>query len=315
MGEVGVGKYAKVHMALRTKTGEQCAVKIINKSGLNELEREMLRSEVAVAQFVEHPNVIRFHGVIQSPAHVYIVTELIKGGELTGFIEKRSRLDEDQAAAILYALLSAVAYLHGCGIAHRDIKPENVLLETKADGTVENVKLIDFGFSRVVLPGELMLEQCGTLTYIAPEVLQKYGYGKEADLWSLGIIMYYMYNLLLSYTHEDRLRGTLPYDAKDRLMIVDRILNGGIDVDGEGWRTVSREARDLLGRLLEKSPAQRIRAKEALAHPWFRAHCKRPGAEGESESRARSSKPGSKISSKQIRTAGDKYCTISSEAQ
>ena len=94
-------------------------------------------------------------------------------------------------------MLEAIRYLHGCGVVHRDIKPENILVETVQQGGEEkivNIKLIDFGFSRVVLPNQVLMEQCGTLSYVAPEVLLKHGYGKEVDLWSVGIVMHLMYH-------------------------------------------------------------------------------------------------------------------------
>ncbi len=156
----------------------------------------MLRNELAIVPHVHHPNVVRFSRVIQTAQHAFLISELIEGGELYAFIKKHNSIDEDQAALVVYYLLEAVRYLHRCGIVHRDIKPENVLVEVETlpgilkEQRIVNVKLIDFGLSRVILPGQVLKEQCGTLSYVAPEVLLKNGYGNEVDLWSIGVIMH-----------------------------------------------------------------------------------------------------------------------------
>eukprot|EP01022_Parablepharisma_sp_SALTPOND_P015973 TRINITY_DN2296_c0_g1_i1.p6 TRINITY_DN2296_c0_g1~~TRINITY_DN2296_c0_g1_i1.p6 ORF type:complete len:199 (+),score=16.95 TRINITY_DN2296_c0_g1_i1:4892-5488(+) len=194
----------------------------------------MLRNEIGIVGTISHPSIVRFYSVVQSLTHVYFISELVPGGELSQYISMHKRLPEDQAAVVVYYLLEAVRYMHDNGVVHRDLKPENVMLELSENKErIQSVKIIDFGLSRVILPGELMLEQCGTLTYIAPEVLLKYGYGKEVDLWSIGIILYYI------------LRGQLPYDAKDRMMIVNKILNSKIDLNEEYWRLISPEGINL----------------------------------------------------------------------
>ena len=196
--QIGVGQFSKVFRGLDRRDGSPCAVKIVNKAVLNDVEREMLRNEMAIVPHVHHPNIVRFSKVIQTAQSAFLISELVGGGELYAFIAKHNWIDEDQAALVVYYLLEAIRYLHRCGIVHRDIKPENVLVEVvQRPGFVEderivNVKLIDFGLSRVMLPNQVLLEQCGTLSYVAPEVLLKYGYGKEVDLWSVGVIMHLM---------------------------------------------------------------------------------------------------------------------------
>jgi len=204
--QIGVGRFSKVYSGIDKRTGEQCAVKIVNKSNLSEVEMQLQKSEIEIVQYVEHPNIVKFYSVIQSSHYIYIVSELIKGGELNSLIMKQN-INEGQAALVTYYILEALHYLHNCGIVHRDIKPENVLIETIPKGSEEiitNVKLIDFGFSRIFLPGQTLIEQCGTLSYVAPEVLLKKGYGKEVDLWSLGVTLYLM------------LCGELPFDSRNR---------------------------------------------------------------------------------------------------
>lgn len=178
---------------MKNTDNSQYAVKIVNKQKLNELEKDMHRNEISVVNIISHPSIIKYYEVIQSMTQIYFISEYVPYGELAMYVEKNGKLTEDQAGVVLYYLLNAIKYLHDNGIVHRDLKPENVLLELNEKRQIKNVKLIDFGLSKVILHNELMLEQCGTLTYIAPEILQKYGYSKEIDLWSLGIMLYFMY--------------------------------------------------------------------------------------------------------------------------
>eukprot|EP00826_Nyctotherus_ovalis_P049938 TRINITY_DN6071_c0_g1_i2.p1 TRINITY_DN6071_c0_g1~~TRINITY_DN6071_c0_g1_i2.p1 ORF type:complete len:349 (+),score=95.38 TRINITY_DN6071_c0_g1_i2:237-1283(+) len=265
--QIGVGRFSKVYSGIDKRNGEPCAVKIINKVNLSEIEMRMLKSEIEIVQYVEHPNVVRFYLVFQSSHNVYIVSELVKGGELHALIAKQD-ISEEQAALVTYYILEALQYLHSCGIVHRDIKPENVLIETVPRGTEElivNVKLIDFGFSRIFLPGQILVEQCGTLSYVAPEVLLKKGYGKEVDLWSLGVMLYLM------------LCGELPFDSRNRNDIVNKTIYDEINYNAGELKYLSPSgiivarvvAKDLLKKLLEKSPTERITAEAALTHPWI----------------------------------------------
>lgn len=227
--QIGVGRFSKVYSGIDKRNGEPCAVKIVNKVNLSEIEMRMLKSEIEIVQYVEHPNIVRFYSVIQSSHNVYIVSELVKGGELHALITKQD-ISEEQAALVTYYILEALQYLHSCGIVHRDIKPENVLIETVPRGAEElivNVKLIDFGFSRIFLPGQMLVEQCGTLSYVAPEVLLKKGYGKEVDLWSLGVTLYLM------------LCGELPFDSRNRNDIANKTIYDEINYNAGGLKYLS----------------------------------------------------------------------------
>lgn len=198
--QIGVGKYSKVYKALHARTGKTVAVKVVNKKGVTEVEKNMIRNEVGIAKILQHPNIMCFHSVMESSARVYLVSELIPGKDLQQHMASRKRLSEYQAANIAYYLLCAVQYMHDSGVVHRDLKPENIMIELTEDGQdILTAKIIDFGLSMTLLPNKLILEQCGTLVYIAPEVFLKYGYSKEVDVWSVGIILHYM------------LTGKLPY--------------------------------------------------------------------------------------------------------
>ena len=164
--ELGRGRFSVVCECVNKVTGEHAAVKIIDKSTIEPEEKGLLRTEIAVLKLVNHPNIIRMEGLYETKKHLYIVMEMLKGGELFERIVGRPRFSELEAAKLLRPLLESVAYLHDLGIVHRDLKPENILCGEE----LEDLKIADFGLSKMVLPKEKMDAACGTLSYVAPEV-------------------------------------------------------------------------------------------------------------------------------------------------
>jgi len=126
----------------------------------------------------------------ETEKNMYIIMEQVSGGELFDHI-KTYELEEREVAICMYQIISAIGYLNKCGVVHRDLKPENILIEKDMDTEeVCNIKLTDFGLSKIAVPNEIMHESCGTPAYVAPEVLHKKGYKKEVDMWSAGVIFY-----------------------------------------------------------------------------------------------------------------------------
>lgn len=260
--ELGRGRFSVVCECVHKVTNQHCAVKIIDKNTIEKDEKELLRTEIAVLKLVNHPNIIRLEGIYESKNHIYIVMEMLKGGELFERIVGRPRFSELEAARLLRPLLESVAYLHDLGIVHRDLKPENILCGEE----LEDLKIADFGLSKMILPKEKMDAACGTLSYVAPEVLTMQGYGKEADLWSIGVIMF----LLLC--------GKLPFDGDDHNEIIRSTIQGDLKVNPSVWNKLSDEAKSMLTSFLTKSPKDRITARAALKHPFmllFAAQTKR----------------------------------------
>ncbi|CAI5725761.1 unnamed protein product [Hyaloperonospora brassicae] len=254
--QLGRGRFSKVCEATHNHTGVKSAVKIIDKSTLRSHEKELLRTEIAILKLVQHPHVIRLHDVYEDRQHIFIVMELVSGGELFNRIAKRVRYTEAEARLVMYQLLESVQYLHQLGIVHRDLKPENIL----CGDALTDVKIADFGLSKLVCPDELMKVPCGTLNYVAPEVLALTGYGREADLWSLGVIMYLL------------LRGELPFSGRTKGDVIRKTLHAVVDLETDrAWRRVSVAGKNLLRGLLTKDPASRLTAQDALVHDWFRS--------------------------------------------
>ena len=179
-------------------------------------------------------------------------------GDLLSYLKKYNyELSEKQACEIIYKLSLAIRYIHSFGIIHRDLKPENILITDYSDKA--DIRLLDFGLSKIIGPNEKCTDPYGTITYVAPELLQKKPYNKSADIWSLGIITY----LLLC--------GYLPFDDKEsQNKIAKQTINNPTPFDEKIWKNKSKEAKDFLNILLQKDPEKRLNINQILDHSWFK---------------------------------------------
>lgn len=184
----------------------------------------------------------------------FLITELCEGGELFYHITKRKHLTEAQAALIMRQAFYALCYLHNSKICHRDIKPENFLLYKEDDES--HIKLIDFGLAKRVSRDEVMNAPNGTPYYIAPEVL-KGSYTTQCDNWSMGVVMYIM------------LSGKPPFGGRSNKEIIESVLKGSYSTSSTVWNGISKEAKDLIAKLLCREADMRITAQEAYNHPWL----------------------------------------------
>jgi serine/threonine protein kinase len=187
--------------------------------------------------------------------------EYCEGGDLYSYLEKRSfKLAESRVADIIHKLATAIFFLHSYGVVHRDIKPENILM---TDGSDEaDVKLLDFGLSKITGPFDTSSEPYGTVTYVAPEVLANQPYNKNVDLWSIGVLAY----LLLT--------GVLPFDDDYEQEVVRKILYRPIDFEGKHWEGVSEEAKEFVMELLNRDPSERMTINKLLEHKWIQRSTK-----------------------------------------
>ncbi|SBS83620.1 calcium-dependent protein kinase 7, putative (CDPK7) [Plasmodium ovale curtisi] len=253
--QLGQGKFSSVYRGINKQTNSEFAIKVIDKRSVSIYEKELLRSEISILRLLRHPNVIFLKEIINTKETLYISMELVRGGELYDFLLTETRLSEIHANKIVTQLIKTVAYLHRCGIIHRDIKPENILLTDKSKDA--QIKLTDFGLSTLCAPNELLKEPCGTLAYVAPEVITLQGYNHKVDAWSIGIILY----LLLS--------GKLPFPInKNTEMNIQK--NYILHFRDNIWKTISSSAKDLISKLLELNVDKRMSANEALEHIWIK---------------------------------------------
>eukprot|EP01095_Lingulamoeba_sp_RSL-Kostka_P008128 TRINITY_DN266_c0_g2_i1.p1 TRINITY_DN266_c0_g2~~TRINITY_DN266_c0_g2_i1.p1 ORF type:complete len:205 (-),score=68.11 TRINITY_DN266_c0_g2_i1:426-1040(-) len=183
--EIGRGEFSVVIRAVHKETNEEWAIKCIEKY---QVDTSRLDSEVNILTQVDHPHIIQLEEVIDSDETLYLIMEMVTGGELFDKITQIGCYSEQTAAKLVYNIVDAVKYLHDMNIAHRDLKPTNLLLKDDSDDT--NVKIADFGLSKIIGENTMLQTACGTPIYVAPEVLSGEAYEKEVDLWSIGVITY-----------------------------------------------------------------------------------------------------------------------------
>jgi len=268
---LGSGNFSQVRLGVDVRKGDKRAVKVMDKSKFDQFKTKReshlsLSSEADVLKELDHYGLIKFYEWFETETHLYLITELMEGGDLLQNILAHGCLTEAQSQRLFVTLCEAVNYLHGKHIVHRDLKPENILL-TGRDRETMIPKIADFGLARKNMKSKDCKTFCGTPHYFAPEVIktcrshedgQNSGYGKQADMWSLGVILYIM------------LSGIPPFDDDG---LYEQITEGKFEFDGTEWTTVTHEAKELVNKLMTVNPKARLTIQEALAHPWLTMPC------------------------------------------
>ncbi|XP_052471816.1 serine/threonine-protein kinase DCLK1b isoform X3 [Carassius gibelio] len=251
---IGDGNFAVVRECVERSTGRAYALKIINKSKCRGKEH-MIQNEVSILRRVKHPNIVLLIEEMDTYSELYLVMELVKGGDLFDAITSSNKYTERDASGMLYNLASAIKYLHSLNIVHRDIKPENLLVYEHQDGS-KSLKLGDFGLATVV-DGPLYTI-CGTPTYVAPEIVAETGYGLKVDIWAAGVITYIL------------LCGFPPFrgSTDDQEALFEQIMTGQLDFPLPYWDNVSDSAKALITCMLQVEVEQRYTALQVLDHPW-----------------------------------------------
>uniref|UniRef100_A0A8C1W8U6 Serine/threonine-protein kinase DCLK2 n=1 Tax=Cyprinus carpio TaxID=7962 RepID=A0A8C1W8U6_CYPCA len=218
-------------------------------------QEHLIESEVAVLRRVKHPNIIMLIEEVDTPTELYLVMELVKGGDLFDSITSSTKYTERDASVMVFNLAAALKYLHRMCIVHRDIKPENLLVCEYPNGT-KSLKLGDFGLATVV-EGPLYTV-CGTPTYVAPEIIAESGYGLKVDIWAAGVITYIL------------LCGFPPFRSENNLQedLFDQILVGRLDFPSPFWDNITDSAKELIGHMLQVNVEARYTAEDVLSHPW-----------------------------------------------
>ena len=286
---IGQGAFGKVNLGLNILTGRIVAVKSFNKNN-SELTGENMKKikyETDLMKKLNHPNITKILEMFEDEKYFLIIMEYINGGNLFSFVKKRRKLSEKTAKFLFRQIILGIKYIHEQNIVHRDIKLENLLIDLN-----NNVKICDFGIGRKIEnKNQLLHDQCGTLMYMAPEILlstKEKGYeGFPVDIWSAGISLYIM------------LSGTLPFSYKKKKHIKngEEIENEEEEEEEESINSksktkkneddnfelqysivyrepkyienISNEARDLLKGLLNKDPKRRLTIEQILNHPWL----------------------------------------------
>uniref|UniRef100_A0A8C9U9V2 Ribosomal protein S6 kinase n=1 Tax=Scleropages formosus TaxID=113540 RepID=A0A8C9U9V2_SCLFO len=259
---LGEGSFSICRKCAHKRTGQSYAVKIVSRR-----MESQTQNEIAALKLCDgHPNIVKCHEVYHDQLHTYLVLELLQGGELLDRIRCKRHFSETEASRIMRKLVSAVSHMHDVGVVHRDLKPENLLFMDESEAS--EIKIIDFGFARLKPPdNQLLKTPCFTLHYAAPEVLKYDGYDESCDLWSLGVILYTM------------LSGQVPFQSQEKSLthtsaeeIMRKIKQGDFSFEGEAWRNVSQQAKDLIKGLLTVDPSKRIKMCDLRYDAWLQAH-------------------------------------------
>merc|ERR1711935_309144 len=253
--EIGSGAFSKVYKARHKLSKALRCVKKLSKKDLTEEEKEKLIEEVSILKTLDHPNILKVLEFYQNDKYFFIVAEYLEGGELFDRIMEQQSLSEEMSTVVMEQILSAVLYLHKHGFIHRDLKPENIIFETKDPNS--KIKVIDFGTSCAYEKGNKLKKKLGTPYYIAPEVLKR-NYDEKCDVWSSGVIMYIL------------LCGYPPFNGPNDKVIFQRVLEGKFAFPEEDWNGISKQAKDLIKRMLCYEPGKRISVAECVQHEWFK---------------------------------------------
>ena len=258
--KLGKGKFGLVKLGINKETKDKVAIKVMNKNNMDSSDLELVRTEIEILKICQHPYIIKLYDIFENVDYIYIIMEYCQGGDLFSYLQKKNFvLQEEKVAIIMYKLCKAVYYVHSYGIAHRDIKPENVLLTSEDENA--DIRLLDFGLSKIVAPDQKCTEPYGTLTYCAPEIILDKPYLKTVDSWSLGVMTYLM------------LSGSLPFTGKDEHEIAKNVVFSKVNFEKKPiWLNISNEAKDFITKLLDKNLKTRIEMKTALEHPWFKKY-------------------------------------------
>ena len=259
LDNLGEGIFGSVKLGVEKKTNQRVAIKIIKKNKAKESDIELVRNEIDIMKLCYHPYVVHLLDHFENGEYIFIVMEYIKGGSLTDYM-KNNKFDftERRAAELIYQLAKGLKYLHKYGIIHRDLKPDNIMLTEASDKG--NIKIMDFGLSKILGKKEKSVDGFGTLTFVSPEVLIRKPYNKEVDIWSLGVILYLM------------LSGDLPFDDPDddETKIAKSIVYQDVKFPQEKFGKRSKAVIDLIKGCLTKEPKNRIKIDEILKGEWMK---------------------------------------------
>ncbi|KAG1347940.1 serine/threonine-protein kinase Aurora-3 [Cocos nucifera] len=246
---IGEGKFGKVYLAREKQSGYVVALKVIFKKKLEKYRfHAHLRREIEIQHGLNHPNVLRLFAWFHDATRVFLVLEFAARGELYKVLRKLHHFSEKRAATYIASLAGALVYCHEKHVIHRDIKPENLLLDIEG-----RLKIADFGWA--VQSNAKRKTMCGTIDYLAPEMVENKAHDYAVDNWTLGILCY------------EFLYGIPPFEAEDQKDTLNRIVK--VDLKFPSTPHVSAEAKELISKLLVKDSSKRLSLKNILKHPWI----------------------------------------------
>eukprot|EP00262_Sarcandra_glabra_P016393 TRINITY_DN5329_c0_g6_i1.p1 TRINITY_DN5329_c0_g6~~TRINITY_DN5329_c0_g6_i1.p1 ORF type:complete len:289 (+),score=47.32 TRINITY_DN5329_c0_g6_i1:581-1447(+) len=246
---LGRGKFGRVYLARERKSKYIVALKVLHKEQLEKyFLLHQLRREIEIQSNLNHPNILRLFAWFHDQDRIFLVLEYAARGELFKELRKSKYLSEKRSANYIASLAHALSYCHENHVIHRDIKPENLLVDMEGQ-----LKIADFGWS--VQSRTKRNTICGTLDYLAPEMVEKRAHDFAVDNWTLGILCY------------EFLYGAPPFESENQIETFKRIAR--IDLNFPSTPRVSAEAKDLIAKLLVKDSSKRLSLQKILEHPWI----------------------------------------------
>ncbi|KAM9081253.1 ribosomal protein S6 kinase beta-2 isoform 3-T3 [Megaptera novaeangliae] len=258
LGKGNYGKVFQVRKVQGTSVGRIYAMKVLRKAKIvrNAKDTAHTRAERNILESVKHPFIVELAYAFQTGGKLYLILECLSGGELFTHLEREGIFLEDTACFYLSEITLALGHLHSQGIIYRDLKPENIMLNSQG-----HIKLTDFGLCKESIhEGAVTHTFCGTIEYMAPEILVRSGHNRAVDWWSLGALMY------------DMLTGSPPFTAENRKKTMDKIIRGKLELPAY----LTPDARDLVKKVgsllpLVRPPSLLPGPAWAPESPWARA--------------------------------------------
>ncbi|CEF59588.1 Protein kinase domain and Serine/threonine-/dual specificity protein kinase, catalytic domain and Protein kinase-like domain-containing protein [Strongyloides ratti] len=247
--ELGAGNFSKVKLGVHVLTKEKVAIKLMEKSKMDQKAQRLLEREIESMEILHHPNIIRLFECVETLSKTYLIMEYAGGGELYNYVHTKGKLPEEIAKPIFAQLISAVAHMHSKKVIHRDIKAENVIFSQPGW-----VKLADFGFSCKIKENVMLKTFCGSPPYAAPELFkdQEY-YGPGVDIWALGVLLYFM------------LVGVTPFRGDTVSDLKQTILKGQYNMPDY----LTTFAQHVINRMLDINPQRRMTIEDIKKTYWL----------------------------------------------
>ena len=261
--EIGNGKFSKVYLGIEKKTNRKVAIKRVQKDNLSEDDLDLIKTEIDILKVCQHPNVIKLYNIIETSKTIEIIMEYCPGDNLYYYLSKRNFIiKEEEIVKIIHKISTAVFTMHNLGIIHRDLKLSNIVMTDST--SFADIRILDFGLSKILGPGEKCNESYGTPGYAAPEVIRQNKYDFKADIWSIGVITYFLFCAKLPFDYINKGNG-----KKD---FIKNTLEDEVKFIGKEWDNVSKEGIQFIKDLMNKNVDERVDIKKVLEHEWIKKY-------------------------------------------